>query len=144
RGQLMPIYFAVQDQIATITIEGANQYNPLTPEMHADFERALLEVESDPDIRVAILRGAGDHYSVGGNLKRPRGSPNRHTLEEFWYSVGFEGWRPYLTPVVAAVRGWCLGAALVRICMVSSIRIAGESAKFGFTELRWAMAGAVA
>src|SRR5438067_11352861 len=39
-----------------------------TARMHAEMARVWLDVDRDPETRVAILRGAGKGFSAGGDL----------------------------------------------------------------------------
>ena len=40
-----------------------------TARMHAEMARVWLDVDRDPETRVAILRGEGRGFSAGGDLK---------------------------------------------------------------------------
>ncbi|WPZ15112.1 enoyl-CoA hydratase/isomerase family protein [Nitratireductor rhodophyticola] len=44
-------------------------------------------------------------------------------------------------PLIGAVNGYCLGQAILYLLHHTDIRIAGESAKFGFPEIGYAMGG---
>jgi enoyl-CoA hydratase/carnithine racemase len=139
--------------IATFVIEGYNELNPMTPDMYLELHRRLLEFEDDPEVRVGIIRGAGDrHFTAGGNLKRSHRMQdellNREAiLKHFWYplqQVPNSAWvvwetlfaRRTVKPVVAAVQGYCLGAGMFVLCLHTDVRIAGESAQFGIPEVR--------
>jgi enoyl-CoA hydratase/carnithine racemase len=147
------IDYLVDGPIATFTIDGYNELNPMTPDMYLALHARLLEFEDDPRVRVGIIRGAGErHFSAGGNLKRSAGmqtqllSPEA-ILKHFWYPLQQDpnsAWlvwetlfaRRTVKPIVAAVQGYCLGAAMFVLCLHTDIRIAGESARFGIPEVR--------
>lgn len=158
----MGIHFDVEGRVATITIEGENEYNPMTPEMGLEIRNRFVEYDENPDLWVCILTGAGDgHFSAGGNLKRDQRLADQnlytteHVLRRWWYpkaadpispSVAFRpdyNYRP-VKPTIAAIKGYCLGAALMLVGRATDIRIAGESAKFGFTEIKRGLGGAAA
>ena len=44
-------------------------------------------------------------------------------------------------PIIAAVNGWCLGQGMVYLLQLSDMRIAGESAQFGFPEIAYGLGG---
>lgn len=158
----MDIHFEVEGRVATIVIEGENEYNPITPEMGLEIRRRLGEYDENPDLWACILTGAGDrHFSAGGNLKRDQRLADQnlyttdHVLRRWWYpkaanpispSVAFQpdyNYRP-VKPMIAAIKGYCLGAALMLVGRATDIRIAGESSKFGFTEIKRGLGGAAA
>jgi enoyl-CoA hydratase/carnithine racemase len=147
------VTYEVDGHIAIFTIDGYNDLNPMTPAMYLQLHSHLLAFEDDANVRVGIIRGAGDHhFSVGGNLKRASGMSdtllNKETvLKTFWNSTSQEpksAWivwdtlfaRRTVKPIVAALNGYCLGAAMFVVGLHTDIRIAGESAIFGIPEAR--------
>jgi crotonobetainyl-CoA hydratase/dehydration protein DpgD len=152
----MPIDFERQGHVATITIRGYNQLNPITQEMYLELHERFSELDDQDQSRVAILRGAGErHFSVGGDLKRHQAAadpltPTGH-LRAFWYpsrsrpAAGLNRVtlfsRRTATPLIAAINGYCLGGAFITMCLHSSLRVAGESAQFGFAESRLGLGG---
>jgi enoyl-CoA hydratase/carnithine racemase len=148
----MPVYMDVEDAIATLTIEGRNHLNPFTPDMVRDLAGHFEELDRRPDIRVAILTGAGAHFSVGGNMKSGDEANTKiawpQSVENFWYQAkearrdGNLVHQVPLTPMIAATRGWAAGMGLVML-LQTSIRIAGESSRYAFGEIRWARPTAI-
>jgi len=148
----MPIGFEVDNHIATLIIDGYNDLNPVDYPMLFELGKRFEEIDRDPDIRVAILRGAGDkHFCAGYNLKLGNESikadedRERYDAAPFYYLGSPEPIRNRpLIPVIGAARGWCLGGAMLLFGMNTDIRIAGESTKFGCTEMKVGLAGATA
>jgi enoyl-CoA hydratase/carnithine racemase len=146
----MPIGLEIDQHIATITLGGANELNPLDYPLLYELDEKYLEVAGNPDVRVVILRGAGEkHFCAGYNLKVGIES-FKADEDRLNYDSGpfyFRGppkltYRRLLTPVIGAARGWCLGAGMCLFGMNTDIRIVGESSKFGFVEMKRALAGA--
>jgi enoyl-CoA hydratase len=156
----VPATYTLSDHVATLTIGGRNEYNTVTPDTAVQRDEALAAFDADPEARVLIIRGAGDrHFGAGGDLKR------HHHLAETLFSV--EGatsryWYPKaedppfvltalpeyiyrpVKPVIAAIVGYCLGGGLILVGRSTDIRIAGESAVFGLTEIRYGLGGPAA
>lgn len=134
----------VQGAIAIITMNRPDQLNPLGKAGDGPaFRDVTEEITSNPDIRCAILTGAGRAFSAGGDLKAMKersgafgGNPaqiregytkNIHLIVNSLWS--FE------LPLIAAVNGPAVGLGCDVACM-ADMRIAGASAKFGMPFLR--------
>src|SRR2546428_7696844 len=48
--------------------EEGGKLSVTTARMHAEMARIWLDIDRDPEVRVAILRGAGKGFSAGGDL----------------------------------------------------------------------------
>ena len=60
------------DGVATITLNRPDKLNALTAEMQQGYSDALRELDSDSDVRVIVVTGAGRGFCSGadlGNLK---------------------------------------------------------------------------
>lgn len=153
----MPIGHEVDGHVVTLTIDGYNDLNPMTQEMYLELHEYLLQLDRTPQQRVGILRGAGDRaFSVGGNLKVYHGAeqalPPLARVQAWWYPYAADpralslprvtilGFRT-VKPLIGAVQGYCLGAALMLLGLHTSIRIAGESAQFGLSEILRGLGG---
>jgi len=56
------------DGILRITLDGPG-LNAVSPDGHRELGEVWLDVDRDPDTRVAILRGAGKGFSAGGSFE---------------------------------------------------------------------------
>jgi len=66
----MSIDVSVQDNIAIITINRPERMNAMDAEHYEGLSRAWMRVRDDPEIRVAIVTGAGDRaFTAGADLK---------------------------------------------------------------------------
>lgn len=113
----MPVQYTLEGAIATIAIAGHGERNLMAPATGEQLHARLAEFDDSPHATVCILRGAGEaHFSAGADdSAAARGSVHRPSK-----------------PVIAAIAGDCLGEALVIVAQASDVRIAGESARFGF------------
>ncbi|TSD96499.1 crotonase/enoyl-CoA hydratase family protein [Skermania sp. ID1734] len=128
--------------ILIVTMNRPAARNALSAEMMAIMRDAWDRVDSDPEIRVAILTGAGGAFCAGADLKA---MTSTHPGDSF--SGG--GWdlsridallkgRRLTKPLIAAVEGAAIAGG-TEILQGTDIRVAGESARFGVSEARWGL-----
>ena len=72
--QLTHLNFDVSEQIATITLNRPEARNALSPEMRRDLDTvlAVIKEKAGEEIKAAILTGAGNAFSSGGDVKGMR------------------------------------------------------------------------
>jgi cyclohexa-1,5-dienecarbonyl-CoA hydratase len=106
--------------------------NILTQAALAELHAALTLLAEDPDLRVLILNAQGKHFSAGADVGEHL--PPRHLtlIPQFVETVAVLDAFP--VPVIAAVRGKCLGGGFELIQPADMI-VAGESAVFGQPEI---------
>lgn len=64
-----PVTCAIRDSIATVTLNRSKSINALAEDMLAALQSTWDDLARDRSVRVVILRGAGDHFCAGHNLK---------------------------------------------------------------------------
>ena len=124
-----------------VTMNRPERRNALSSEMMRIMEEAWDRVNSDPEIRVCILTGAGGFFCAGMDLKKADEKPPSESFDEgFDPSVIkglLKGFR-LTKPLIAAVEGPAIAGG-TEILQGTDIRVAGESAKFGVAEARWSL-----
>lgn len=127
------ILYAVEDNIATVTINRPEKRNAMTYGMLGDFIDTMARAGSDDDVRVVILTGAGGAFCAGTDLADLSTIPGE--------SRGLRGsaeekskWWPIVDcpkPVICAVDGPAvgMGAEFTSQC---DIRIASTTARFAW------------
>lgn len=127
-------------RVATLTINRPQSRNGMTiPSVMKAHER-LLEANNDPDVSVLVLRGAGNDFCCGADLKHTPapGEPTDFTdPRQYETSALLYGMRPV---TVAAIRGGCAGAGLGWAC-ACDIRVADTTARFNSAFLTVGLAG---
>src|SRR5438270_11424714 len=104
--------------------------NALSPEMLARMDDAWQMVEDEPDVRVAILTGAGGTFCSGMDLKAFAGGFESDRWSERFQSDDDLHWRALLRhrrlskPLIAAVEGYALAGG-TEILQATDIRVAG-------------------
>jgi len=141
----MPALLAEKDgHILTVTINRPEKKNAVNAEVLCGLSDAWHRLDADDELRVAILTGTGPVFCAGMDLSvipklragRADDDYEKRLLTEG--SVIFDGWlktyRP-TKPVIAAVEGFALAGG-TEILQGTDIRVAGESAQFGVTEVQ--------
>ncbi len=137
----------IAEQIATVTMLGPGKGNAMGPDFFRELPEVFRKLEADDDVRVAVIRGSGDHFcfgldlmAMGGGLNSA-GLVNERTrfldhLTELQDSISsVAGCRK---PVIAAVHGWCIGGG-VDLITACDIRLCSAETKFSVREVRVAM-----
>ncbi|HYS37124.1 MAG TPA: enoyl-CoA hydratase/isomerase family protein [Pseudonocardiaceae bacterium] len=124
--------------VLRVTFNRPAQRNALTWRMYADLANACEIADTDADVRVMVLRGAGDEAFVAGTDISQ--FTEFRTGEEgiaYEHKIGQVADRlaSVRVPTVAVVSGFCVGAgfALAAVC---DLRVATRSARFGIPVAR--------
>jgi enoyl-CoA hydratase len=127
--------------VLIVTLNRPQARNALSGPMMALMRQAWDQVDADPDIRVAILTGAGGAFCAGADLKAMTQS---HPGDSFSGGIDLSRidallkGRRLSKPLIAAVEGPAVAGG-TEILQATDIRIAGESARFGVSEARWGL-----
>jgi enoyl-CoA hydratase/carnithine racemase len=127
--------------LLVVTIDRPRVLNALHRAATDELDEVWTRFEADPDLRVAILTGAGDRaFSAGYDMRDPapageeRGAgylAHRHPR-----GLGGLTLRDGMAkPIIAAVNGFALGGGL-ELALACDVIVAAEHAEFGFPEPR--------
>jgi enoyl-CoA hydratase/carnithine racemase len=138
--------FAVDEGVATLTLNRPERLNALTFDVYADLRDLLPELAHRGDARVLVLTGEGRGFCSGGDVEEIIGPLQRMEaaeLLEFTRMTGtvVRSLRECPLPVIAAVNGVAAGAGAV-IALASDFRLLARSASFAFLFTRVGLAGA--
>jgi enoyl-CoA hydratase len=125
-----------------VTMNRPEARNALSGEMMDVMREAWDRVNDDPEIRVAILTGAGGAFCAGADLKAMASSHPGDSFEGGGWDLSvikplLKGFR-LTKPLIAAVEGPAIAGG-TEILQATDIRVAGESARFGVSEPRWGL-----
>ena len=133
-----------EDNVLVVTLNRPQKKNAVNCEVMCRLYDAWLELDGDEDLRVAILTGRGDTFCAGMDLaeigKLRSGVTDNEWIERVQKEphVIFGAWlktyRP-TKPVILAAEGFARAGG-TEILQGTDIRVAGESAMFGVTEVQ--------
>ena len=125
------VTYTSHDRVATITINRADRMNALNEEVILGLQAAWRRLENSDD-RVAVLTAAGDKaFSVGADVK--------DAPKEMWQGVPSIGTQTS-KPVIAAVKGWCIGGSYVIVQMCDLV-VAADNTRFKYPEAQLGFTG---
>jgi enoyl-CoA hydratase len=125
--------------VLEIILSNPAQLNAADERMHRDLALVWRAIDTDDAVRVALVRGEGEHFSSGGHFDMiERMIADEATLVRVWKEASDLVYNLIncSKPVVSAIRGTAVGAGLA-VALLADIAIAGRSAKIldGHTRL---------
>ena len=142
------LLYAVEDGIATITLNRPDKLNAFNTRMMLDLIAAFDATDADDTVGAVIVTGAGRGFCAGADLSagaatfdyEARGEAAREEVKVGGVNRDGGGrvtLRIFdsLKPVIAAVNGPAVGIG-VTMQLAMDIRIASEAARFGFVFAR--------
>ncbi len=129
--------------VLVVTLNRPERRNALSLEMLVGMYEAWVELSENPELRVAVVTGAGGNFCSGADLKEMSGGGDG---EKNAYADKLAGdadiaWKALLRhyrptkPLVAAVEGFALAGG-TEILQAMDVRVAAETAKLGIAEVR--------
>jgi crotonobetainyl-CoA hydratase len=135
------VRYDLHEHVARVTIERPEVRNAVDAATERALQDIWEQVERDPEVRVAVLTGAGDKaFSAGADMKSASPEDVASGLE-YWAKSrpgGFGGIALRTTidvPLIARVNGFALGGGFEMV-LGCDIVVACEDAEFGFPEPR--------
>ncbi len=135
------LLFKIENAIATITLNRPEKLNAFTTDMLLQWGDALLEAQSNTQVRAIVLTGAGRAFCAGGdvggmNERKQQETPimRKASLTDRVHRI------PLIMesldkPVIVAINGVATGAGL-DMALMGDIRIAAKSARLAETYIR--------
>jgi len=127
-------------EILYLTLNRPEASNAISLTMVDQLCSKLEDADEDSSVRVVVLKGAGEHFCAGGDVKAMKaqsgmfaGEPNELRLR---YQRGIQripkSIEAFQKPIIAQIQGACIGAGLDLACMCD-MRVAGPKARFAET-----------
>lgn len=125
----------VEDGVGWIIYNNPDKHNAMSIDMLQAVNRICEAYSTDPDVRVVVLRGAGERAFISGadiaqldsgELARPAVPTERDMAD----NAGTTGLAALPQPLIAMIHGWCLGGG-VMVALTADIRVCADDAQFG-------------
>jgi enoyl-CoA hydratase len=117
--------------VLLVTINRPEARNAFDAQSAQALEAAADLIDTEDDIFVVVITGAGGHFSAGADLKAAARGERAATRR------GGFGWfgKPPRKPVIAAVEGYAVGGGF-ELCLSCDLIVAARTAQFGLPEVR--------
>ncbi len=129
--------------VGLVTFNQPAKRNAISVDMWDGLDQILARFEADDEVRVVVLTGAGPHAFVSGadisQFAERRGDADAQREYDRHTSAGRDRLARFPKPVIARIRGFCLGGGL-GIALQADLRIAGEDSTFGIPAARLGIA----
>lgn len=138
------LQLSISNGIATVTLTRADKRNALDLPMFQAIDRTIRQLKRDRHVRAVIIRGDGEDFCSGLDIKSVLGNPLTG-LKLLWKWLPGSanlaqrvsvGWRRLPVPVIAAIHGRCWGGGL-QIALGADYRIATPDASLSIMEAKW-------
>jgi enoyl-CoA hydratase/carnithine racemase len=124
------------DGIAYVTLNRPEALNAYNVQMRDDLYEVLRAIKDDDEVRVVIVKGAGEKaFCVGADLSEFLTAPPPVAARKVRFQR--DVWGLFLSlpqPMIAALHGYVLGSG-IEIALCCDIRIASPETKFGLPEM---------
>ncbi len=132
----------LRGHVLIVTMNRPHARNALSGPMMTIMREAWDRVDSDPQVRVCILTGAGGAFCAGADLKAMTTAPPGDSFRSGAFDPSvieplLKG-RRLTKPLIAAVEGPAIAGG-TEILQATDIRVAGRGARFGVSEARWGL-----
>jgi enoyl-CoA hydratase len=123
--------------VARVTIDRAAKLNALDRTLMGEIIEAMTGLAADPELRLAVVTGAGGRAFVGGADIDELAALDAHSARAFITAVhvGCDAFRHLPVPAIARIDGYTLGAGL-ELAAACDFRIASERSIFGMPEVK--------
>jgi enoyl-CoA hydratase/carnithine racemase len=124
----------VEDGIGWMTYNNPARLNAMSYDMQVAVPRILGAFATDPDVHVIVVRGAGERAFVSGadisEFSDKRTTVAARADYDEALAAAWGSWRTVDKPIIAMIRGYCIGGGLLT-AMQTDIRIAADDSQFG-------------
>jgi enoyl-CoA hydratase len=130
------LIYEKREGIGYLTLNRPEALNAYNMQMRDDLYEVLQAVRDDDEVRVVIVKGAGEKaFCAGADLREFLTAPPPVAARKVRFAR--DVWKLFLSipqPMIAALHGFVLGSG-IEIALCCDIRIASPETKFGLPEM---------
>ena len=123
-----------RQHVALVELNRPKELNALNLQLMIELRDALIDLDSNPEVRVVVLTGNEMAFAAGADIKEmaDKSAVDMLKIDQFstWDQI-----KKTRKPIIAAVSGFALGGGC-ELAMTCDMIIASESAKFGQPEIK--------
>jgi len=129
------IIYEKEEGIGYVTLNRPQALNAYNLQMRDELYQVLGAIKDDPEVKVAIFRGAGERaFCAGADLSEFLTAPSPVIARQVRWERDIWGLFLSITkPLIAALHGYVLGDG-IEIALCCDLRLASEDAQFGMPE----------
>lgn len=114
--------------------------NAMAPDMWRPIADVMADFEADPQIRLCVMRGAGEQAFISGaDISRLGEQAADGDFYADGPGVAMAALEGFTKPLVAMIHGFCLGGGMM-VVMKADVRICADDAQFGIPAARLGVA----
>jgi enoyl-CoA hydratase/carnithine racemase len=135
-GGFQTVIYEKRDNIAYVTLNRPEVLNIYNIQMRDELYQVLGAIKDDPNVMVAIFKGAGEKaFCAGADLSEFLTAPSPIVARQVRWERDI--WGLFLSipqPLIAALHGYVLGSG-IEIALCCDLRVASDNAQFGLPEV---------
>ena len=122
--------------VALITLNRPEKLNALNEELRQELMATLDGLARDADVRVAVLRGAGEKaFVAGADVAEFASRTPAEQRAVYGRRRVYDAVAEFSKPLIVAVHGHCLGGGC-ELALACDVRVADRTARFAQAEIR--------
>ena len=131
------IIVETRDAVGLITLNRPKALNALNRQVFTDLAACLEALAGREEVRVVVITGAGERaFVAGADIKEMEDMSRAEAEARSWQGMRlYDRIRHQPQPVMARIHGYALGGGML-LAMACDVRVAAESARFGYPEIR--------
>ncbi|WP_352336734.1 crotonase/enoyl-CoA hydratase family protein [Psychrobacter sp. 16-MNA-CIBAN-0192] len=143
--QYHTLQVSITKAILTVTLNRPHKKNAMSFEMMQELIAVAMRISKDKTLRAVIINGAGETFCSGidlGDLNQPKNQayalwelikPSQSLFQRVCLV-----WREVPMPVIAVLKGHCIGAGL-QLALACDVRITNPECQFSIMEAKWGL-----
>lgn len=126
---------SVEERVAWLTLNRPKVLNAINEEMLTELRSAVEELDEREDVHVVVLKGAGRAFCAGMDLKWLDSLTKKDLVENNRLGQKiFDRMEATITPIFAAVHGYCLGGGF-ELALAADFIVGSSNASLGLPEI---------